>query len=92
MSQGQEGQHPNRGDPFKILRLLRTRRAEFSSSSVTGLLTDDGQEWHATRVSVQQDMMRPRSALFYVGQLQDVAGDFVDFVARGGTMKDQGRL
>ena len=72
--------------------MLRTRRAEFSSSSVTGLLTDDGQEWHTTRVSVQQDMMRPRSALFYVGQLQDVAGDFVDFVARGGTMKDQGRL
>ncbi len=29
---------------------------------------------------VQQDMMRPKSAMFYIDSIQEVAGEFVDFV------------
>ena len=48
----------------------------------TGLLSDEGEKWHEMRSKVQQDMMRPQSALFYTDRLQEVADDFVRHVER----------
>ncbi len=41
---------------------------------------EEGEKWHWTRSKVQQDLMRPKSALFYIDELQDVSQDFVNFI------------
>lgn len=37
---------------------------------------------HATMIQVQQDLMRPKSALYYASQLQEVSGEFASFIRR----------
>ena len=32
------------------------------------------------RFSTAQDLMRPKSAMFYIGALEDIANDFLEFV------------
>ena len=32
--------------------------------------------------SRMQDLMRPKSAMFYIGALEDIADDFVEFVRK----------
>ena len=45
-----------------------------------GLLGSQGEPWHETRTRVQQDMMRPQSAMFYIDPLQDIANDLVSAI------------
>ena len=35
-----------------------------------------------TRFSIAQDLMRPKSAMFYIGALEDIADDFLEFVRK----------
>ena len=37
-----------------------------------------GEDWAAARRAVQQDMMRPQSALFYIEELTDTADELCD--------------
>ena len=61
------------------LTSLRSNRPD-AYGEYTGLITDEGEKWHDVRSKVQQDMMRPQSALYYTEKLQEVASDFVQYV------------
>ncbi len=82
-----------RGAGFEAFHFIKKRRSDIFSET-TGVLTEEGQKWHEVRSKVQQDLMRPKSALFYVDGLQEVAQDFVIFIrekrdlGNGGTMND----
>ena len=41
---------------------------------------EDGQRWHEVRSKVQQDLMRPKSATFYLDEISRVSQDFVKFI------------
>ena len=41
-------------------------------------LVSNGEEWYQIRTLVQQDMMRPKSALYYISDLEDIATELVD--------------
>ena len=45
-----------------------------------GLLGEHGPSWHELRSSVQQDMMRPKSAYFYMKPLQEISSDLVSIL------------
>ena len=47
-----------------------------------GLTVEEGERWHEMRSLVQQDMMRPKSAFFYLSQLQDIADDLVNLIRK----------
>ena len=47
---------------------------------VPGLL-GQGEDWHSFRVAVQQDLMRPKSALFYIKELNESAEELCAKVA-----------
>ena len=40
------------------------------------------QEAAPTHFSTAQDLMRPKSAMFYIGALEDIADDFLEFVRK----------
>ena len=63
---------------FEALELLRGRNRELYKS--TGLLTNS-EEWYEVRQAVQQDMMKPKSALFYISEIEEVAEELADKVA-----------
>ena len=45
-----------------------------------GLLGSHGQEWYDVRSAVQQDMLRPKSALFYLADIGQISGDLADLI------------
>ena len=49
-------------------------RSRFTSK---GLITNS-EEWYDVRSQVQQDMMRPKSALYYISHLEKIALDIVE--------------
>ena len=63
---------------FEALELLRGRNRELYKS--TGLLTNS-EEWYEVRQAVQQDMMKPKSALFYISDIEQVAEELADKVS-----------
>ena len=63
---------------FEALELLRGRNRELYKSS--GLLTNS-EEWYEVRQAVQQDMMKPKSALFYIEDIEEVAEELTDKLA-----------
>ena len=76
----QEAKHPAR-IPIPGIELLYTRRPDLFSE-YKGLLLDNGEDWYKIRSTVQQDMMRPKSALNYLPELQEVSGDFLKVIRR----------
>ena len=44
-----------------------------------GLITNS-EDWYNVRTLVQQDMMRPKSALFYISELEKIALDVAEFI------------
>jgi len=44
-------------------------------------LISQGEEWYRFRQAVQQDMMKPKSALYYLDEIEQVAVEFTDKVA-----------
>ena len=47
-----------------------------------GILMEEGETWQQLRSKVQQDLMRPKSALFYLDKLQGISQEFVDYIRR----------
>lgn len=46
----------------------------------TGILMEEKEDWQRIRSLVQQDLMRPKSAMFYLDQLNLVADEFTDYI------------
>ena len=46
-----------------------------------GLLGEHGPKWYAMRSQVQKDMMRPKSAHFYIGSMDEIAKEFVQLLS-----------
>ncbi len=49
---------------------------------ILGLSVEDGERWQEMRSLVQQDMMRLKSAMYYLSQLQEAADDFVNLIRK----------
>jgi len=49
---------------------------------IWGLSIEDGERWHNFRSKVQQDMMRPKSATFYLDKIQAISDEFVQYIRR----------
>merc|ERR1711962_402601 len=45
-----------------------------------GLLGSHGEDWYEVRSKVQQDMMRPKSALFYIDGVTQVSDDLLELI------------
>ena len=45
-----------------------------------GLVGSHGEAWHEVRSSVQQDMMRPQSAMFYIPHIEQISQDVLRLV------------
>lgn len=82
-----EGKYPNRGNGFHALRIIRSRRPDVFEET-TGLLTEEGESWQSIRSKVQQDLMRPKSAMYFVDKLQVVSDDFVKYIKVARSEKD----
>merc|ERR1719341_586813 len=54
------------------------RRNELADIFKTPGLLGSGKEWSETRKAVQQDMMRPSSALFYIDELAETSEELCD--------------
>ena len=59
-----------------------------------GLVGSHGPEWHQVRSLVQQDMLRPESALFYTPSIDQISQDLTDLIhsARGEDNRVEGVL
>eukprot|EP00095_Tigriopus_kingsejongensis_P005254 maker-scaffold353_size198981-snap-gene-0.38 protein:Tk05254 transcript:maker-scaffold353_size198981-snap-gene-0.38-mRNA-1 annotation:"hypothetical protein DAPPUDRAFT_319971" len=71
-----EGPYPNRGPGMEALTLMRHRKPDVFKDTV-GVFFEEGPRWKEFRSNVQQDMMRPKSAMFYIDPLMEVGEDFV---------------
>jgi len=60
---------------FDALRF--TRNQDEMTQTAKGLLTTQGEDWYQFRSKVQQPMMRPKSALRYAKDLDEIADEFI---------------
>ena len=51
-------------------------------SKTYGISIEEGERWHEIRSKVQQDMMRPKSATFYLDKIQAISDEFVQYIRR----------
>ena len=70
---------------FKMMR--ESRQDIFHETS--GMLVEEGKKWHEARFKVQQDLMRPKSALYYLNEIDTVAQDFVSLIRLLRSKEDQ---
>ena len=59
--------------------MMREQRKDIFNET-TGVLMEDGERWQDIRSKVQQDLMRPKSAHFYLDEIQEVVDEFMDFI------------
>ena len=74
-----EGKYPYRGQVLEALEFMRNRRPDVFGENL-GVLMDEGEKWHAFRSSVQQDMLRPKSAHYYIDKLEGISNDFTNYI------------
>ena len=65
----------SRGSTFEQYKMMRESRKDLFPEN-TGMLFEDGEKWQNIRSKVQQDLMRPKSAMYYLDEIQNVAQDF----------------
>ena len=75
-------------DPFEHIR----KNAMKDRYVITGLI-NNSEDWYTVRHQVQQDMMRPKSALYYISDLDGIAVDLAGRVSAeksldGGSIED----
>jgi len=51
-----------------------------------GLVGSHGEEWYKVRSIVQQDMLRPKSAMFYIESIEQISQELVDLIVRNKDM------
>ena len=85
---GHEGKYPNRGPTFAPWILMRERRNDIFYET-KGVFVEEGQRWHDVRSKVQQDFMRPKSAYFYIDEIQNVSCDFIEYIKAKRSSQDK---
>ena len=50
-------------------------------TDTAGLVGSHGEPWYQFRSKVQQDMMRPKSAMFYINDIEEISQQFVDLIS-----------
>ena len=61
---------------FEFFEFVRRTTMKDRYTSVG--LVSNGEEWYQVRTLVQQDMMRPKSALYYISDLEDIATELTN--------------
>ena len=69
-------------------KMMRESRQDIFHHS-TGMVFEDGEKWHEARFKVQQDLMRPKAALYYLNEIDAVADDFVSLIRQLRSKEDQ---
>ena len=69
----------SRGSTFEQYKMMRESRKDLFPEN-TGMLFEDGEKWQNIRSKVQQDLMRPKSAMYYLDEIQNVAQDFIKLI------------
>ena len=77
-----------RGNVFEMWKMMRESRQDIFHHS-TGMVFEDGEKWHEARFKVQQDLMRPKAALYYLNEIDAVAHDFVSLIRKLRSKEDQ---
>ncbi|KAK7793316.1 hypothetical protein R5R35_011524 [Gryllus longicercus] len=72
-----DGRFPYRDGPGSM-HYYRTVLRKDRFKGVAGTITTQGEEWQKFRTKVNQPLMHPRSALRYLGNINDVADEFLD--------------
>ena len=67
---------------------MREKRSDVFHET-TGVLMEDGKKWHDIRSKVQQDLMRPKSAHFYIDDIQKISQDFIDYIKLTRSVNDK---
>jgi hypothetical protein len=65
-----EGKWPCRGGSFDAIKAWRQSRPDMFPDLLS-LVAEDGERWQTMRSLVQQDMMRPMAAMFYIDKGRD---------------------
>lgn len=76
-----EGKHPSRGGALAPLVKWRLSRPDIFGET-KGVLMEEGEKWHQLRGLVQQDLMRPKSAMQHLDQIQGICQDFLEMLER----------
>ncbi len=48
----------------------------------TGVLMEEDENWHDIRSKVQQDLMRPKSAHYYLNEIENISEEFMNFIRK----------
>ncbi len=83
-----EGKYPDRGPGLEVYEIIRKKRSDIFHET-TGVLFENGEKWHQVRSMVQQDLMRPKSALFYLEEIQNISNEFMDFLRMQRSKEDK---
>ena len=60
---------------------MREQRKEIFYES-TGVLMEEDEKWHDIRSKVQQDLMRPKSAHYYMHEIDNISEEFIEFIRK----------
>ena len=60
---------------------MREQRKEIFYES-TGVLMEEDEKWHDIRSKVQQDLMRPKSAHYYMHEIDNISEEFMKFIRK----------
>lgn len=76
-----DGKYPIASE-FNFFNTYRQQMRKDLFPGTAGLLGSHGEKWYKDRSLVQQDMLRPMSALYYIQEVSSVTDDFLKLVDR----------
>ena len=75
-----DGKYPIKPD-FDAFIYYRNKIRKELFSETGGLLGSHGEEWYKTRSLVQQDMLRSKSALYYINDIEDISEESIEVIS-----------
>ena len=84
-----DGKYPIKPD-FDAFIYYRQKVRKELFPETGGLLGSHGEEWYKTRSLVQQDMLRSKSALYYISDIEDISKEMIDVV--GNSLDDNNEV
>jgi hypothetical protein len=67
---------------------MREQRKDIFYES-TGVLMEEDEKWHDIRSKVQQDLMRPKSAHYYMHEIDNISEEFMKFIRKTRSKDDK---